>query len=136
MPVTYFCSWFVEGIGHVHEDVFLLHHVQDIFQCDVLAVPAYGAGGAPVYQLADVKVFGIEGASGHDVVAVPACEVEGVPEHDVLLDRECICQWTVVVAAMRQGDFDTRCTAVLEYNYKHLEIQIETVNDTHGSEDS
>ena len=51
-----------------------------------------------VYQLADVKVFGIEGASGHDVVAVPACAVEGVPEHDVLLDRECICHRTVVVA--------------------------------------
>ena len=117
MPVTYFRGWFVEGIGHVHEDVFPLHHVQGIFRCDVLAVPAYGAGGAPVYQLADVKVFGIEGASGHDVVAVPACEVEGVPEHDVLLDRECICHGTVVVAVMRQGDFDTRCTAVMDHNY-------------------
>ena len=77
----------------------------------------------------------IEGASGHDVVAVPACEVEGVPEHDVLLDRDCICHGTVVVAAMRQGDFDTRCTAVMDHNYKHLEIQIKTENDAHGSED-
>ena len=101
MPVTYFRSWFVEGIGHVHEDVFPLHHVQGIFRCDGLAVPTYGTGGTPVYQLVDVKVFGIEGASGHDVVAVPACEVEGVPEHDVLLDWECICHGTVVVAAMR-----------------------------------
>ena len=62
--------------------------------------------------------------------------VEGVPEHDVLLDRECICHRTVVVAATRQGDFDTHCMDVMEYNYKHLEIQIKTVNDAHGSEDS
>ena len=101
----------------------------------MLAVPAHGAGGAPVYQLADVKVFAVEGASGHDVMAVPACEVEGVPEHDVLLDWDCICHRTVVVAAMQQGDFDTYCTAVMDHNYKHLEIQIKTENDAHGSED-
>ena len=104
-------------------------------------MPACDAGGAPLYQLADVKVFGIEGTSRHDVVAVPACEVEGVPEHDVLLDQECICHWTGVVAATPKGDFDTRHTLsmskdVMHYNYKHLELQSEIVNDTHGREDS
>ena len=104
-------------------------------------MPAYDAGGAPVYQLVDVKVFGIEGASGHDIVAVPACEVEGVPEHDVLLDQECICHWTVVIAATPKGDFDTHCTLsmskdMMHYNYKHLDLQSKIVNDAHGRENS
>ena len=135
-----FSGLLVQGICLVRKHFDPLVHVQGIPGCDVLAVPAYDKGGAPVYQHADLKVFGLEGASGHDVVAVPACVVEGVPEHDAQLNEDCICHLAVAVAAMPKGDLHTRHTLSMGTDMKHysdngLELQSETVNDGHDTDE-